>query len=396
MENFIFNRYTKMIFGKDNWELLGPEIKKQTSKKILMTYGGGSIKQNGLYEIVCEQLRKHNIEWIELAGIKPNPEVDTCRAGVKLIKEHQIDFILAVGGGSVLDNTKHMAIGAATEHDVWDVIKNQQLLTEISNLPKIGAIITLAATGSEMNIGGVLTNPDTNEKLAMGHDECQPIFTFEDPTQLKTLPLYQRQAGLADTLSHLLEQYFDGFEDTGLTDRMVEAAMINLINYTDAYLNTDDYAAHANFFWTSTIGLNGILRVGRKSGDWTSHSLEHEVSAYTDLTHGIGLSIIHPQVINYYFEQQKDQPETLTKFYNLGKYVFRQEGDILTVAEHANREISKLFYKISGKKTFSDVNVHVFDIINSVDKLVDEQNLVGTYYPLAKKDLIEIYRRCQK
>ena len=202
MKNFNYQRGTNLIFGQERISELASEIKKYTNKKILMTYGGGSVKKIGLYNKVIEELNKHNIEFIELGGIKPNPEIYTADQGAKLIKEHQIDFILAVGGGSVLDNTKHMAIASKSELSSWELLNNPKVVGELANLPKIGSIITLAATGSEMNFGGVLSNPEVNEKKAMFHPETTPVFTFEDPTLLYNLPEIQRRAGVADMLSH--------------------------------------------------------------------------------------------------------------------------------------------------------------------------------------------------
>lgn len=315
------------------------EISKYTKRTILLTLGGTSAKKNGLYDKITTILKDGNINFIELSGIKANPEVDTARLGAKLIKENNIDFILSIGGGSVLDNTKHMAIASKSELDVWELLLNPNKVNLLTNLPKIGCIMTVAATGSEMNSGGVLSNPEVNEKRAMFHPEVEPVFSYLDPTLLYTLPQVHKQAGVCDTISHLLENYFGDHTDNHFTDRIIESLLLNVINNYELYLTSNDYNAHANIFASATYALNGLTGLGRSASDWASHSIEHEVSAYTDLTHGIGLAIIHPTVINYYYEQDIKTSANLVKFINLGRNVFKLNADDNEVAKLCNDAI---------------------------------------------------------
>lgn len=393
MENFEYKRHTNLIFGQNTLAKLGTEIKKYTNKKILFTYGGGSIKSIGLYDKVVEQLNSNNIEFIELGGIKPNPEIDTCRAGAQIIKDNDIDFILAVGGGSVLDNSKHMAIASRYDGDVWDLVMDGKLASSQTNLPKLGTIITVAATGSEMNNGGVITNPELNIKTGMFHEECTPVFTFEDPSILYTLPEMHRRAGVCDTLSHLLEVYFGEHKDDLLMDRIVESIISNVIETYPGYIIGEDYESCANIFLSSTLALNGITRLGRGKQDWMSHSLEHEVSAYTDLTHGIGLAIIQPQVNRYYYEQDVKANSSLIKYVNLGKNVFKLEGSDEEIAKNSIRELEKLFFAVSNVRTLSDVGITEFDAQQSVNKLLNGQEGIGQYNNLTEADLMEIFNR---
>ncbi|MGL5021322.1 MAG: iron-containing alcohol dehydrogenase [Mycoplasmatales bacterium] len=390
MKNFEFYKATNLIFGNNQLFKLGNEIKKHTNKKILLTYGGGSIKATGLYDEVIEELDKSNIEYIELFGIKPNPETDTARAGIKLIKENNIDFILAVGGGSVLDNTKHMAIGSQSDLDIWDLFNDPIAMSKITNLPKIGSIITLAATGSEMNNGGVITNPEFNIKKGVGHPNAAPVFTFENPEMLHSLPLYQRQAGICDILSHLLEVYFGEHKDDMLTDRIVEAIMINIIDNYNDYLENNNYDTHASVFLSSTLALNGLTGLGRDKADWISHNIEHEISAYTDLTHGIGLAIVHPNVLAYYLDFDIKNNNDLIKFINLGKNVFKLQGDGKDIALSTIDALRDLFYSVSNVKTLKDVKIEDFNIEQSASKLISNGS-IGSYIPLTKKDIINIF-----
>ncbi len=379
MENFIFNKYTKLHFGREMISSLGESILEHTKGPILLTYGGGSIKASGLYDNVISLLEASNIEFIELNGIKPNPEVSTARAGIKLIKDNEIDFILAVGGGSVLDNSKHMAIGSASEHDIWDIISgetNHDL--DETKLPKIGSIITLAATGSEMNDGGVMSNPEVDLKLGYGHPMVAPVFTYEDPTQLFTLPEYQRRAGLCDILSHLFEVYFDSPSDIKMADRLVEAIMKNTIDNGDDYIKGNDYDTCANIFWSSTLALNGLTKMGRSSSDWRSHSLEHEISAFTDLTHGIGLAIVHPKVLDFYFKQDVKAGNSLIKYENIGVNVFELSRNEEDLAEKTIELIKATFKYFGGVEYLEDVKISDLD-----NELIAKRNFTsdtGGYY----------------
>lgn len=394
MNNFIFDLSTKLYFGKDMLETLGENVKAYTNGPILLTSGGGSIKRSGLYDKITSNLDASGIEYIELDGIKPNPEVDTARAGIKIIKEHNIDFILAVGGGSVLDNSKHMAIGSASDSDVWDIItKTNQDPIDESKIPNIGTVITVAATGSEMNSGGVMTNPEFNLKLGYGHPKLAPKFTYEDPTVLETLPDYHRRAGLCDILSHLVENYFGTHYDNGLDDRLVEAIMKNTIAHGDGYLNSNDYQDLANIFYSSTLALNGLTRMSRPGGDWRSHTLEHEVSAFTDLTHGIGLAIIQPKVLEFYYQKDVNEGKSTIKFENLGINVFEFDRNDPQLASKTVEALKQVFIKFGGVEFLEDVEIPKGTLD---DKLIAERVTAGShsnYYTLTLDETEQLVNR---
>ncbi len=394
MNNFILDLSTKLHFGKDMLETLGSSVLAYTDGPILLTSGGGSIKRSGLYSKITTILDQNGIKYIELDGIKPNPTVDTARAGIELIKEHKIDFILAVGGGSVLDNSKHMAIGSACESDVWDIITkvNQEPIDE-SKIPNIGTVITVAATGSEMNSGGVMTNPEFDLKLGYMHPKLAPKFTYEDPTVLETLPEYHRRAGLCDILSHLVENYFGTHEDDGLDDRLVEAIMKNTIAHGDSYVTTNNYQDLANIFYSSTLALNGLTRMSRPGGDWRSHTLEHEVSAFTDLTHGIGLAIIQPKVLEFYYQKDLKEGKSTIKFENLGINVFEYDRNDPMLASKTVEALKAVFAKFGGVEYLEDVEIPKGRLD---DELISKRVTEGShsnYYTLSLDETKELVNR---
>ncbi|WOO87448.1 iron-containing alcohol dehydrogenase [Mollicutes bacterium LVI A0039] len=358
MKNFILNMETKIHFGTEMLDTIGESVKAYTNGPILITSGGGSIKRSGIYDKVTSILDASGIEYLELDGIKPNPEVDTARAGIKMIKENNIDFILALGGGSVLDNSKHMAVGAACESDVWDIItnKNEHPIID-SKIPNIGTVITVAATGSEMNSGGVMTNPEFDLKLGYGNPLLAPKFTYEDPTVLETLPEYHKRAGLCDILSHLCENYFGSHTDDGIDDRLVEAIMKNTIAHGDNYISSNNYEDLANIFWSSTLALNGLTRLSRPGSDWFAHTLEHEISAFTDLTHGIGLAIVQPKLLELYYHKDLKEGNSLIKFENLGVNVFEFNRTDADLAAKTVKALNEVFARFGGVVYLEDVEI---------------------------------------
>ncbi|MDR1781416.1 MAG: iron-containing alcohol dehydrogenase [Bacilli bacterium] len=392
MKDTIFQLPTKLYFGRDNLKYLAREIKKY-SNRILLTYGMNSIKKIGLYDEVVNILKENDIYFVELGGIKPNPEVSTIRKGVELINKHNLTFILAVGGGSVLDNSKHMAISQAANKDIWYLAEHYQEINKVSGLIKIGSIMTISATGSEMNNGGVLTNPETNDKVGIGHREAYPVFSFLNPDFLITLPQHQRVAGVCDTFSHLLEWYFSSHQDEGFADRYIEALMINVLKYAKTYINNnEDYEANSQIMISATFALNGISAIGKKAGDWNTHALEHQLSALTDFTHGTGLALIHPQVLNTYLNKDIDENKSLVKFINIGKNVFHLDiKDDTELAIKTCLKIKETFdYWLDNKNKLSDYQV-VFNYDNCVNKLVDDGYLTGEYQDLTKNDISKIY-----
>jgi alcohol dehydrogenase YqhD (iron-dependent ADH family) len=389
MLNFTYNIPTKIIFGKDELERLPKEILLH-GKKVLLLYGKDSIKKTGLYDKVVSLLNNKNISFKELSGVKPNPSISSVREGIKIIRENNLDFILAVGGGSVIDCAKAISAGVAYDGDPWDFLLGK---AKVKNTLPIGTILTLAATGSEMNGGSVISNEETKEKLAFGHPLLIPVFTFEDPTLTFTVSKYQTAAGATDIVSHLLEQYFTSHNDEGLPDRLTEAMMVNVINYAKkALLEPDNYDARANLMWTSSLALNNLVTYGKKHGDWASHGIEHEVSAIYDITHGAGLAILFPNVLKYYLDKDIAEGLPLTKFLNLGKNVFNiSNNDEKTAAYEAVEKLRTFFNSLDMPSRLIQENVDDSKI-EVMAKGAARKETLGYYHTIGEKDVLQILK----
>ncbi len=302
MKNFTFESPTKIIFGKNRIHDLAAEILAY-GNRVLMVYGGQSIQQNGLYTQITEHLKENDISVFELAGVQPNPRLESVRAGIELCKTYEVDFILAVGGGSVIDCSKAIAAGVTYSGDVWDFFIRK---AKIENALPIGSVLTLAATGSEMNGGTVISNPETSEKRPAGSDLLKPKFSILDPTLTFTVNKYLTSAGVVDVMSHIFEQYFTPDQGTTLQDHIAEAILKTCIQYGPVLMDDpENYEARSNIMWASSLALNGLTVTGKMYGDWATHYIEHELSAYYDLTHGAGLAILFPVWMNYVLDEKR-------------------------------------------------------------------------------------------
>jgi NADP-dependent alcohol dehydrogenase len=288
MKNFTFQNTTRIIFGKGTIVNLSKEIPKD--KKIMLTFGGGSIKKNGVYDQVINALKGHN--YVEFWGIEPNPKVETLRKAIELGKKEKIDFILAVGGGSVLDGTKLIASAIPYSGDAWDLVLDESL---IKNIVPFGDVITLPATGSEMNSGAVISNETTGEKFAFY--STYPTFSILDPETTFSLPPHQVACGVADSFVHVMEQYLVDKNDSPLMDRWGEGVLLTLIETAPKIRqNQHDYEQMANFMLSATMALNGFIGMGVYS-DWATHMIGHEITALTGLTHAETLVIVEPALM---------------------------------------------------------------------------------------------------
>lgn len=320
MQNFRLHIPTDVRFGRDRLGEL-PEALAPFGKRVLLAYGGGSIKQSGLYDKVMAELTQADFHVVELAGIEPNPRIDSVREGIKLIREHDLDVILAVGGGSVIDASKVIAAGVYYDGDAWDLVLDSQ---KVGRSVPIVDILTLAATGTEMNRGAVISNMETKEKLGTGGWDLIPKVSFLDPTLTYTVSKWQTAAGTADMLSHLFEQYFDRTPGATILDNLAEGLMKTAIQYGPvALVEPENYEARANLLWTSTWALNGLMNAGR-IGAWSCHAMEHELSAYYDITHGIGLAILTPRWMKHCIDTD---PTTHAKFATYGRNVWGLTGE---------------------------------------------------------------------
>ncbi|MBB6622159.1 iron-containing alcohol dehydrogenase [Clostridium gasigenes] len=385
MINFNFENYTKLIFGKDKELTVGQEVKK-FSNKILMHYGGGSIKNSGLYEKIVTSLKEANVEFIELSGVKPNPRLSLVREGIKLVRENKIDFILAVGGGSVIDSAKAISLGANYDGDVWDLFEKGKNF-EGSCVP-LGVVLTIPAAGSETSGGTVITNEDGGYKRSTGHRTMRPQFAIMNPELTYTLPDYQTACGACDMFAHILERYFTNVENVGLTDRLCEGAMKNIIENAKKVLeNGNDYAARAEIMLSGTIAHNDSLSMGR-IGDWASHDIEHELSGIYDIAHGAGLAIIFPAWMKYVYKHD------INRFAQFANRVFDVEIDLKDLEGTALKGIEALknfFKEIGLPVTLEDANISD-DRLEEMAEKRTENGTVGNFVKLNKEDVINIYK----
>ncbi|MGN7477582.1 iron-containing alcohol dehydrogenase [Solibacillus silvestris] len=290
MNAFSFYNPVKIHFGKGSIEYLRKEL-PQYGKNILIVYGGGSIKANGVYEEIMTILNDLNMNVFELSGVEPNPRVETARKGIEICKNNNIDIVLAVGGGSVIDCSKLIVAGAKIDEDAWELVTKKVFGKEA--LP-LATVLTLAATASEMNSGSVITNLETKEKFSWGSPACFPKFSILDPSYTFSVPENQTVNGVVDTMSHILEQYFNNAANTPITDEMSEGILRTLIDVAPKALqDPSNYEHRETLMLAGTIGLNGFLSLGSR-GDWATHNIEHAVSAYYDIAHAGGLAILFP------------------------------------------------------------------------------------------------------
>ncbi|QQZ07962.1 iron-containing alcohol dehydrogenase [Heyndrickxia vini] len=385
MDNFTYWNPTKLIFGKGQLEQLKVEV-PQYGKKVLLVYGGGSIKKNGLYDQVVRNLEEIGSQVFELSGVEPNPRISTVRKGVDLCKKEQIDFLLAVGGGSVIDCTKAIAAGAKYDGDAWDLVTKKSFAKDA--LP-FGTVLTIAATGSEMNAGSVITNWETNEKYGWGSSVTYPKFSILDPVNTMTVPKDQTVYGMVDMMSHVFEHYFHLTENTLMQDRMCESLLLTVMETAPKLINDlENYEYRSTILYTGTMALNGMLSMGYR-GDWASHNIEHAVSAVYDIPHGGGLAILFP---NWMKHNLKVKP---ARFKQLAVRVFGVNPDGKTDEEAGLEGIEKLrefWNSIGAPSRLGDYNIDE----NKLDVMADKamaNGEFGNFKKLNREDVLEIYRQ---
>lgn len=382
MQNFDYMTPTRLIFGRDAIAKL-PEVMTQFGKKILLTYGGGSIKKIGLYQKVLEMLKGYDI--VELPGIQPNPKYDpSVLDGVRLCKEHNVDVILSVGGGSVLDCSKAIAAGAKYDGDPWDLISYK--VKAKAALPIVD-IITLAATGSEYDCGGVISRTETNDKIGYIDPLLFPVVSILDPVYTFTVSKKQTAAGIADAMNHTIEQYF--VEDsTLLNDGFCESMLRSLmINGRKCLENPEDYTARAEMMLACTYGCNGILALGNSYSGWPCHGIEHALSAYYDITHGEGLAIITPRWMRHILSER-----TMDRFVKYGINVFGIDPT-LPKQEIAGKAIDatyEFFESINIPMHLREVGIDESRIDEMAHHIAVNEGLDKAYVPLTEQDIKEI------
>ncbi len=382
MENFVYNTPTKLIFGKGAVKNL-PEVLKPLGNRILLTYGGGSIKKIGLYDKVKDLLS--DFEIYELGGIEPNPKYSTSvLSGVKLCKEHNIDAVLAVGGGSVLDCSKAICAGALYDGEPWDLISYK--VKAKAALPLVD-ILTLAATGSEYDSGCVISRTETNDKVGYLDEHLFPYASILDPEYTFSVSKKQTAAGAADAINHIMEQYFCE-KHSDLADGMCESAIKSLIkNAKVALSEPDNYDARAEFMVDCSLACNGILSIGNSYSGWPCHGIEHALSAYYDITHGEGLAIITPRWMKHILNDK-----TIERFVSFGTHIFGIDPSLpeSEIAEKTIDSVYKLFESFGMPMNLKNVGIDEEKIDEMAAHIADNEGLDNAWAPLSQKDIAEI------
>lgn len=388
MLDFTYNIPTKIHFGKDALDFLGEEVKKYADK-VLITYGGGSIKKNGVYDKVISELKNSGVEIFELSGIEPNPRIDSVREGIKIIKENNIGAILAVGGGSTIDASKFMAAGACADFDPWEFISKGKPMSPA--IPLL-SVLTMAATGSEMDNGGVITNPETKEKLSSGHEDTRPKVSFLNPEITYSVNEFQTACGSSDILSHIFESYFNVDDSMFMLDRIMESLMKTVIKYGPiAMKDPKNYEARANLMWASSWAINDFIANSAKAA-WTVHPIEHELSAFYDITHGLGLAILTPRWMEYVLSEK-----TVHKFYDLGVNVFDIDKNLdkMEVAKKAIEKTKEFFFDTLGLySNLRKINIDDEYFEQMSKKACGKNGKINGFVELKSEDVKKIYQMC--
>jgi alcohol dehydrogenase len=389
MKNFTFYSPARIIFGKAAEEEAGRQTKKY-GKRILFHYGGGSIKKTGLYDRVMDSLRQEGIETVELGGVQPNPRLSLVREGIDICRKKNIDFILAVGGGSVVDSAKAIAAGALYKGDVWDFFSDNRPAIETA-IP-LGVVLTIPAAGSEVSPDMVITKEEGWLKRASGGEPLYAKFSIMDPELTFTLSRRQTVTGISDIMAHIYERYFSQVPNTDLVDRLAEATMKTVINNTRLVLkDLKDYDARAEIMWSGSIAHNNLLATG-KTGDWASHLIEHELSAIYDIPHGDGLSIIFPAWMKYVYRENMD------KFARFAETVWDVDAGSMdkesTVLEGIDR--MEAYYREVGLPVrLADIGIGGDRLEEMAGKCAGD-GTVGQFKKLDKSDVLEIYELALK
>jgi hypothetical protein len=388
MYDFVFQNTTKIYFGENRLGHLGEEL-KQYGTRVLLTYGGGSIKKIGLYDKVLKELKNAGMTVFELSGIEPNPRHTTVNKGAAICKREGIDVVLAVGGGSTIDCTKAIAAATFYDGDSWDLVTHKAPVTKA--LP-ILTVLTLAATGSEMDSGGVISNMDTNEKYGLIHPLLLPKASFLDPANTYTVDAFQTACGSADILSHVFDvAYFTATEKMDFVDRVMEDLIRTVVKYAPIAIGEpENYAARANLMWAASWALNGFLQTGASQAA-SCHAMEHELSAFYDITHGLGLAILTPRWMEYILDESN-----APQFKKFGVNVFGLDASLSDMdgARKAIATLSEFLFTTLGlKRTLAEIGVDDANFKVMAEKACKGGMLKG-FKALTPQDVESIFRMC--
>ena len=390
MENFVFQSPTKIIFGKGTECQVGAETRVY-SKKILLHYGGGSIKRIGLYDKVVKSLNEAGVEFIELPGAQPNPRLSLVKEGIEICRKNNIDFILAVGGGSAIDSAKAIAVGVPYEGDVWDFYSGAAVPEKA--LP-VGVILTIPAAGSEASKSSVITNEDGWYKRGLNVNIIRPKFAIMNPEITYTLPPYQTACGAADIMAHVMERYFTHQKDVDFTDRLCEATLKTIIkNVPIALQDPENYQARAEIMWASTVAHNDLVGTGRIE-DWASHNIEHELSGIYDVAHGAGLAVVFPAWMKYVYKHNID------RFVQFAARVWDVDIDFACPERTALEGIKRLeqfFVSIGLPVTLEGLDIPEDRLEEMADKCTDNnRKKIESFVQLDREDVLNILKIAAK
>ena len=387
MKDFNYCAPTRVIFGKNTELEVGKALKNAGATRVLMQYGGGSIKKSGLYDRVVKAIRDEGIELFELGGVQPNPHLSLVRKAIEIVREQKIDYLLAVGGGSAIDSTKATAVGAVYDGDVWDFYCGKAVPKKA--MP-VGVVLTIPAAGSEGSNSSVITNEDGWIKRGLGCDLTRPAFAIYNPELTYSLPAYQTAAGATDIMAHIMERYFTNEPDVDMTDRLCESVLKTIIRQAPvAVKEPDNYVARAEMMWASTVAHNDFLSCFRV-GDWSSHQLSHELSGMYDATHGAALAVAFPAWMTYVYKHD------VQRFCRFAVEVMGVELDFFHPEETALKGIAALraFFKSIGMPTtLSELGVPE----DKLDVLADKvkrgaDGTTGQFVKLTRDDCLKIYQ----
>ena len=385
MKNFHYHMPVDLFFGEGQIAQLAPQMKR-FGNRVLLVYGGGSIKRNGIYQKIMDIFAAEGISHWELSGVEPNPRLETVIRGVELCRANAVDLVLAVGGGSSIDCAKVVAGSVHYDGNPWDIVLDSSLVKDC--LP-IGVILTLSATGSEMDPMAVITNTEQNLKYGVGHPDFIPRFSILDPTYTYSVPASQTAAGTADMMSHTFENYFTLNDGAFLANRMAEAVLETCIHYAPIALKEpDNYEARANLMWASSLAINGLLKYG-KDCPWSVHAMEHALSAYYDVTHGVGLAILTPAWMEYILD---DSTAPMFADYGWNVWHLDRAADVMTTARTAIARTREFFASLGIPMTLRELNIPE-DMLEPMAKSAPKGgDTIHGVKPLHWKDVLEIYR----
>jgi len=384
LKNFEFLSSTKIIFGRDCHKDVGKSV-KQYANKILLHYGGGSIKKSGLYDEITASLKTAGVTYVELGGVRPNPRLSLVHEGIRICRENEVQLVLAVGGGSVIDSSKAIAMGVMHDGDVWEFFEGKASVKK--TLPVI-TVLTIPAAGSENSKYTVITNENGLYKRGYNDNILRPVISFLNPDLCKTLPDNQVVNGISDIMSHIMERYFTNTTNVDFSDRMCEAGLKTIINNAKKIVkNKNDYDVWAEIMWAGSIAHNGLLGVGREE-DWASHGIEHELSAIYDIAHGAGLSIITPAWMKYVYKHDIDRfIQFATRIWDVDS-AFRTPEQI---ALEGIRRLEIFFNELGLPTKLSHLKIGEEHIVEMAVKASRGKTL-GNFVKLTAEDITKIYK----